>query len=175
MKWWSIAGYDDVTTDPCCGWKKQYLIHNRALLCPHLHRLLIFHTGSTFFDSYWDRIMCNVIILLLLTLLSDITLELRGLGVPWSLHAWTMSLAAAADAALDHVIDQLLQDFLQVTCQFMQGFLASYDFCICHCCRVVLGLNLFYFVALFIGSPIRECSLPLHGLPTLRQVAVSAR
>ncbi|XP_028031789.1 ankyrin repeat and BTB/POZ domain-containing protein 2 [Bombyx mandarina] len=44
----------------------------------------------------------------------DITLELRALGVPWSLHAWTLSLAAAADAALDHVIDQLLQDFLQV-------------------------------------------------------------
>ncbi|XP_049864834.1 ankyrin repeat and BTB/POZ domain-containing protein 2 isoform X2 [Pectinophora gossypiella] len=44
----------------------------------------------------------------------DITLELRALGVPWSLHAWTLSLAAAADASLDHVIDQLLQDFLQV-------------------------------------------------------------
>ncbi|XP_073967255.1 ankyrin repeat and BTB/POZ domain-containing protein 2 isoform X2 [Choristoneura fumiferana] len=44
----------------------------------------------------------------------DITLELRALGVPWSLHAWTLSLAAAAEAALDHVIDQLLQDFLQV-------------------------------------------------------------
>lgn len=47
-------------------------------------------------------------------MLTDITLELRSLGVPWSLHAWTLSLAAAADAALDHVIDQLLQDFLQV-------------------------------------------------------------
>ncbi|XP_034825710.1 ankyrin repeat and BTB/POZ domain-containing protein 2 isoform X2 [Maniola hyperantus] len=44
----------------------------------------------------------------------DITLELRALGVPWSLHAWTLSLAAAAESALDHVIDQLLQDFLQV-------------------------------------------------------------
>ncbi|CAG5005903.1 unnamed protein product [Parnassius apollo] len=44
----------------------------------------------------------------------DITLELRALGVPWSLHAWTLSLAAAAEASLDHVIDQLLQDFLQV-------------------------------------------------------------
>ncbi|KAJ8725304.1 hypothetical protein PYW07_016262 [Mythimna separata] len=44
----------------------------------------------------------------------DITLELHALGVPWSLHAWTLSLAAAADAALDSVIDQLLQDFLQV-------------------------------------------------------------
>ncbi|XP_059059495.1 ankyrin repeat and BTB/POZ domain-containing protein 2 [Achroia grisella] len=44
----------------------------------------------------------------------DMTLELRALGVPWSLHAWTLSLAAAADASLDHVIDQLLQDFLQV-------------------------------------------------------------
>ncbi|CAB3235637.1 unnamed protein product [Arctia plantaginis] len=44
----------------------------------------------------------------------DITLELHTLGVPWSLHAWTLSLAAAADAALDDVIDQLLQDFLQV-------------------------------------------------------------
>lgn len=46
---------------------------------------------------------------------SDITLELRALGVPWSLHAWTLSLAAAAEASLDHVIDQLLQDFLQVS------------------------------------------------------------
>ncbi|XP_048481072.1 ankyrin repeat and BTB/POZ domain-containing protein 2 [Plutella xylostella] len=44
----------------------------------------------------------------------DITLELRALGVPWSLHAWTQSLAAAAAAGLDHVIDTLLQDFLQV-------------------------------------------------------------
>ncbi|XP_026491591.2 ankyrin repeat and BTB/POZ domain-containing protein 2 isoform X1 [Vanessa tameamea] len=44
----------------------------------------------------------------------DITLELRALGVPWSLHAWTLSLAAAAESSLDHVIDQLLQDFLQV-------------------------------------------------------------
>lgn len=50
---------------------------------------------------------------------ADITLELHALGVPWSLHAWTLSLAAAADAALDSVIDQLLQDFLQVTKSFI--------------------------------------------------------
>lgn len=44
----------------------------------------------------------------------DITLELRALGVSWSLHSWMLSLAAAADRRMDAVIDQLLQDFLQV-------------------------------------------------------------
>lgn len=44
----------------------------------------------------------------------DITIELRALGVPWSLHCWMHALAAAHELRLDTVIDQLLQDFLQV-------------------------------------------------------------
>ncbi|XP_062717124.1 uncharacterized protein LOC109418825 isoform X1 [Aedes albopictus] len=44
----------------------------------------------------------------------DITIELRALGVPWTLHCWMHALAAAHELRLDAVIDQLLQDFLQV-------------------------------------------------------------
>ncbi|KAB0803695.1 hypothetical protein PPYR_00665 [Photinus pyralis] len=44
----------------------------------------------------------------------DITVEIRTLGVTWSLHCWMHSLGAAHEARLDCVIDQLLQDFLQV-------------------------------------------------------------
>ncbi|XP_037934171.1 ankyrin repeat and BTB/POZ domain-containing protein 2-like [Teleopsis dalmanni] len=44
----------------------------------------------------------------------DITIELRTLGVPWTLHCWMHALAAAHELRLDAVIDQLLQDFLQV-------------------------------------------------------------
>ncbi|KAG7196598.1 hypothetical protein KM043_013088 [Ampulex compressa] len=44
----------------------------------------------------------------------DITMELRGLKVCWSLHCWMHSLATAHEMRLDSVIDQLLQDFLQV-------------------------------------------------------------
>lgn len=44
----------------------------------------------------------------------DITIELRALGVPWTLHCWMHALAAAHELRLDTVIDQLLQDFLQV-------------------------------------------------------------
>ncbi|CAH0561413.1 unnamed protein product [Brassicogethes aeneus] len=44
----------------------------------------------------------------------DITIEIRTLGVPWTLHCWMHSLGAAHEARLDCVIDQLLQDFLQV-------------------------------------------------------------
>ncbi|KAH8373506.1 hypothetical protein KR009_011716 [Drosophila setifemur] len=44
----------------------------------------------------------------------DITIELRKLGVPWTLHCWMHALSAAHDFRLDGVIDQLLQDFLQV-------------------------------------------------------------
>lgn len=47
-------------------------------------------------------------------LLSDITIELRTLGVPWTLHCWMHALAAAHELRLEGVIDQLLQDFLQV-------------------------------------------------------------
>ncbi|XP_022902026.1 ankyrin repeat and BTB/POZ domain-containing protein 2 isoform X2 [Onthophagus taurus] len=44
----------------------------------------------------------------------DITVEIRSLGIPWTLHCWMHSLSAAHEARLDCVIDQLLQDFLQV-------------------------------------------------------------
>lgn len=44
----------------------------------------------------------------------DITMELRGLRVGWSLHCWMHSLSTAHEMRIDSVIDQLLQDFLQV-------------------------------------------------------------
>nr|CAG4643789.1 EOG090X02IW [Lepidurus arcticus] len=44
----------------------------------------------------------------------EITLDLRGLGVPWTLHCWMHTLATAHEHGLESVIDQLLQDFLQV-------------------------------------------------------------
>lgn len=44
----------------------------------------------------------------------DITLELRALGVPWTLHVWMQSLATAYELQLDSVIDQLLQVFSHV-------------------------------------------------------------
>lgn len=44
----------------------------------------------------------------------DITVEIRSLGIPWTLYCWMQSLGAAHEARLDCVIDQLLQDFLQV-------------------------------------------------------------
>lgn len=44
----------------------------------------------------------------------DITVEIRSLGVSWTLHCWMHSLGSAHEARLDCVIDQLLQDFLQV-------------------------------------------------------------
>ncbi|XP_049777406.1 ankyrin repeat and BTB/POZ domain-containing protein 2 isoform X2 [Schistocerca cancellata] len=44
----------------------------------------------------------------------DITLDLRNLGIPWTLHCWMHTLATAHEQRLDSVIDQLLQDFLQV-------------------------------------------------------------
>lgn len=47
-------------------------------------------------------------------LLADITLELRALNVPWTLHVWMQSLATAHEVQLDSIIDQLLQEFSQV-------------------------------------------------------------
>ncbi|XP_063224309.1 ankyrin repeat and BTB/POZ domain-containing protein 2 [Bacillus rossius redtenbacheri] len=44
----------------------------------------------------------------------DITLDLRNIGIPWTLHCWMHTLATAHDQRLDSIIDQLLQDFLQV-------------------------------------------------------------
>ncbi|XP_044011583.1 ankyrin repeat and BTB/POZ domain-containing protein 2 isoform X1 [Aphidius gifuensis] len=44
----------------------------------------------------------------------DITMELRGLKVGWSLHCWMHSLSTAHEMRIDNVIDQLLKDFIQV-------------------------------------------------------------
>ncbi|VVC91185.1 unnamed protein product, partial [Leptidea sinapis] len=74
-----------------------------------LVQLLLSHGADPFLSTQLNDALCYSA-----AAQYDITLELRTLGVPWSLHAWTLSLAAAAEASLDHVIDQLLQDFLQV-------------------------------------------------------------
>ncbi|XP_069961192.1 ankyrin repeat and BTB/POZ domain-containing protein 2 [Cherax quadricarinatus] len=44
----------------------------------------------------------------------EMTLDLRNLGVPWTLHCWMHTLATAHEHRLESIIDQLLQDFLQV-------------------------------------------------------------
>ncbi|XP_018020102.1 uncharacterized protein LOC108676527 isoform X2 [Hyalella azteca] len=44
----------------------------------------------------------------------EMTLDLRNLGVPWTLHCWMHTLATAHEHRLETIIDQLLQDFLQV-------------------------------------------------------------
>ncbi|XP_063861764.1 ankyrin repeat and BTB/POZ domain-containing protein 2-like isoform X1 [Scylla paramamosain] len=44
----------------------------------------------------------------------EMTLDLRDLGVPWTLHCWMHTLATAHEHRLESIIDQLLQDFLQV-------------------------------------------------------------
>ncbi|GBO43549.1 Ankyrin repeat and BTB/POZ domain-containing protein BTBD11-A, partial [Araneus ventricosus] len=44
----------------------------------------------------------------------DITLDLRNIGVPWTLHCWMNTLAMAYELQVEPVIDQLLQDYLQV-------------------------------------------------------------
>lgn len=46
--------------------------------------------------------------------LPEMTLDLRNLGVPWTLHCWMHTLATAHEHRLESIIDQLLQDFLQV-------------------------------------------------------------
>ena len=46
--------------------------------------------------------------------LPDITLDLRNLSVPWTLHCWMHTLATAHEHRYETIIDQLLQDFLQV-------------------------------------------------------------
>jgi len=44
----------------------------------------------------------------------EITLDLRNLGVPWTLHSWMNALGTAYDVRCEPVVDQLLQDFLQI-------------------------------------------------------------
>lgn len=44
----------------------------------------------------------------------DITIELRTIGVPWTLHCWMHALAAAHEMRIETVVEQLLHDFFQV-------------------------------------------------------------
>lgn len=77
--------------------------------------------------------------------ISDITIELRSMGVPWTLHCWMNALAAAHELRLDTVIDQLLQDFLQVCPDdFSQQFVAEclpLLFSIFRCSKVSIHLE----------------------------------
>ena len=67
---------------------------------------------NTFMSSQY--LFFTLISKIFFTFFADITIELRALGVPWTLHCWMHGLAAAHELRLDTVIDQLLQDFLQV-------------------------------------------------------------
>ncbi|XP_022255677.1 LOW QUALITY PROTEIN: ankyrin repeat and BTB/POZ domain-containing protein 2-like [Limulus polyphemus] len=42
------------------------------------------------------------------------TLDLRSIGVPWTLYCWMQTLATAYENHLGNIIDQILQDFVQV-------------------------------------------------------------
>lgn len=44
----------------------------------------------------------------------EITLDLRNIGVPWTLHCWMQTLSTAHEQQLENTIDELLQDFLHV-------------------------------------------------------------
>ncbi|XP_026479832.1 ankyrin repeat and BTB/POZ domain-containing protein 2-like [Ctenocephalides felis] len=44
----------------------------------------------------------------------DITMELRVLGAPWTLHSWTLSLSSAHEARSEGACSQLLRDFIQL-------------------------------------------------------------
>lgn len=44
----------------------------------------------------------------------DITMELRVLGAPWTLHSWTLSLSSAHEARSEGACTQLLRDFIQL-------------------------------------------------------------
>ena len=41
----------------------------------------------------------------------DLTLDLRNLGVPWTLHTWLQTLQTANEGQMVSVINELLQDF----------------------------------------------------------------
>ena len=41
----------------------------------------------------------------------ELTLDLRNLGVPWTMHTWMQSLTTANETGLVSVINELLQDF----------------------------------------------------------------
>ncbi|CAG7837994.1 unnamed protein product [Allacma fusca] len=57
----------------------------------------------------------------------EITLDMRNLGVPWTLHCWVNALGTAHDLRCEPVVDQLLQDFLQILPNedFSQGHFAE--------------------------------------------------
>ncbi|KAK8786326.1 hypothetical protein V5799_023898, partial [Amblyomma americanum] len=44
----------------------------------------------------------------------EVTLDLRSIGVPWTLHCWMQTLTMAHEQQLENTIDELLQDFLHV-------------------------------------------------------------
>lgn len=44
----------------------------------------------------------------------EMTLDLRNVGVPWTLYCWMCALSVAQETRLDCIVDQLLQDFLHV-------------------------------------------------------------
>ncbi|KAL1422583.1 hypothetical protein MTO96_021991 [Rhipicephalus appendiculatus] len=44
----------------------------------------------------------------------EVTLDLRSIGVPWTLHCWMQTLTMAHEQQLESTIDELLQDFLHV-------------------------------------------------------------
>lgn len=76
---------------------------------------------------------------------SEMTLDLRDLGVPWTLHCWMHTLATAHEHRLESIIDQLLQDFLQVwpddySAQFVDECLPLL-FTIFRCSKVSLKLD----------------------------------
>lgn len=44
----------------------------------------------------------------------EITLDLRNVGIPWTLHCWVNALSTAHELRCEPIVDQLLQDCLQI-------------------------------------------------------------
>ncbi|ODN02290.1 Ankyrin repeat and BTB/POZ domain-containing protein 2 [Orchesella cincta] len=44
----------------------------------------------------------------------EITLDLRNVGIPWTLHCWVNALSTAHELRIEPIVDQLLQDCLQI-------------------------------------------------------------
>lgn len=89
-------------------------VQTKALQEAMYHSAESNHLGKTNLE---EIILKSILIYFLykhMNFFTDITMELRGLKVGWTLHCWMHSLATAHEIRLDSVIDQLLQDFLQV-------------------------------------------------------------
>lgn len=69
---------------------------------------------TTFLFSFCFLCVCLSQFTVFNCVIADMTLDMRNLGVSWTLHCWMHTLALADDLRLEHMIDQLLQDFLQV-------------------------------------------------------------